>query len=333
MPKQRRSHAASERLGISPREYRKLKRWCAPQILFQILAAFLLMFGPVAPSVDMLEWFSGVGVVFESCKDMEFVSMGFDIANGGAGGRHGFLSDHGMTTAFFYSLSMKTHGLQHWATVCSSWVWIAWSQCGRSQALPMGSTAPSTVAANTMVSRMCLISLLLLSRCVAFVLEQPSSSIMDQHVRLLAAPFNKFYKGMTWMGAFGGSTPKRTWLKTNEPLLAARLRRRLGRAEFLATTTSKKRTTIEKPADASHCRKRVYGTSELKSTQSYPKGYGKAVAHAYRDWRLLASSRPDPESSDSDYESEAPYTWEEARLESFVASLEAALPTRPRGRF
>ena len=68
----------------------------------------------------------------------------------------------------------------------------------------------------------------MVSRCVllcfihgllgnAWLLEQPSSSLLEFHPDFQwLMTVTRIYKCFLWMGAYGGSTPKGTWLFSNK---------------------------------------------------------------------------------------------------------------------
>ena len=224
-------------------------------------------------------------------------------------------------------MSIRDYGLQHWATVCSTWIWMAWNNCGRSPSTPMGRRVPSTLQGNCMVSRMCLVALLLLAKKVAFILEQPSSSLMFKHARLLAEPFCRFYLYPSWMAAFGGSSPKRTLFLVDQPYIGSKLSRQITRSEFVS---SDDKTCTIVPADAVNVKKRVYSTTKLKQSQRYPQAYGKTVSSAYRSWRSI-QPECQSDSSDSDYEMSVPDKWPDAQLRHLAGKLQARLAVSPSG--
>ena len=323
--KRRSSHLAAEMLGIRAKHYRCLKRWCYPQIMFDILTAMILNFGPPVATLQVIEWFSGIENIIKACQEVGIKSFGYDYAKDET---HNMLSAEGFIVAMELARSLQDGGLQHWATVCSSWVWLAWDKCGRSIARPMGRSVPSTIRGNTMVSRMALLAMYGLCRRVAFVLEQPSSSLMFKHSRLRQRPFCDFFEYSTWMHSFGAPTPKRTILLADQPLIGANLSRTIRRSSFIGSGTA---TTTTKHACATHQKARVYGARSLKSTQEYPIGYGRAVVRAFRKWQLLVVE--DCSSSDSDYPDSVEDTWKDAKLSGVISALQTTMRSTPSGHF
>ena len=327
--RRRASVIASEYLGIYPDEYRRLKRWKFPQIGFDIMHATLVLFGVQDRNVEVIEWFCGVGHVAQGCSENSLAALGYDRDRSA---QQDMLTDDGFLLALVLVLSLARFGTQHFATVCSSWVWMAWDKTGRSIATPMGLSRPSTRRGNLMVTRACILGLIGLSRKAAYVLEQPSSSLMFNHTRQSQEPSSLFWKIYTWMLAFGGLTPKRTTLQLDQPLFAAELGRKLRRSEFLGT---KRRTYTLKDADATHPQMRIYGAGKkIKQIQEYPIGYGRAVGRVARKWRdYKLATETECVDSDSDYELAHADNWPDAKLGSLLKSLDAQMRAPRRGHF
>ena len=260
----RSSHIAAEMLGIKPLQYRQLKRWRYPSIMFDMLICMVVTFGLPSPHLSVIEWFSGVESVVRGCQEQGLAAYGYDYEKSAS---HDFMTAEGFVVAMELARSLRDYGLQHWATRCSSWVWIAWDKCGRSLSSPMGRDVPSVRAANCMVSRMCLLAMYMLCRGACFILEQPSSSLMKLHTRMRETPFKTMYEYSTWMCAFGAAAPKRGLLLVDSPLVGAQLSKSITRKEFLGSGSA---TTLTRPATRKHVKKRVYGTKTLKGTQAYP---------------------------------------------------------------
>ena len=79
----------------------------------------------------------------------------------------------------------------------------------------------------------------------------------------------------TWMGMFGGLTPKATRLYSSSQW-PRMLKRKLDRSRFKDVEAP----TVEHYTDANNV-KRVKGTAALKTSQAYPDDYGLAVRDLY----------------------------------------------------
>ena len=152
-----------------------------------------------------------------------------------------FLGDAGLLNALAALLRCKPGAVVHWATVCSSWVTVNRHTAGRSLAAPLGRVdRPYVRDANCMVSRMCLCILLGVALNLEWVLEQPLTSLMKEHPRMKAIRrmsdarlIKSVTEVHTWMGSFGGFSPKPTML-LGSPSWLGQLKRKLTRDTFSA---------------------------------------------------------------------------------------------------
>ena len=240
-------------------------------------AIYLNQIGATEPQeMDAVEFFSGVATWSDSLRNKGYRVYSYEIANDSV--HCDFLGDAGFLNALGLLFRCKVAAILHFATVCSSWVTINRHTSGRSAMVPLGRQGrPYVAAANTMVSRMCM--LIMIGACLGldWVLEQPISSVMKYHPRMQVI-LNMAEIGClrvvneihTWMGSFGASSPKPTML-IGTPSFLPRLHRKLAKRTFENQETS--RTYEDK-----HGKKRFSGGKRLKETQQYPKGYGSAFA-------------------------------------------------------
>jgi hypothetical protein len=131
--------------------------------------------------------------------------------------------------------------------------------------------------ANTLVSRVVLLVMLaLLMHNARFMTEQPGTSLLEGHPRwqmLQEIMGNSMNAVRMWMQPYGAPTPKATVLYGNlEDARAIHRPLDPNTTSGIATTT----TYI----DGSGVR-RVKGNKHLKESQSYPSGFGHAVADLY----------------------------------------------------
>lgn len=194
-----------------------------------------------------------------------------------------FMSDAGIFHAIALARRVKpVTGLQTFATVCSTWVWICRSSTLRSPQNPLGNTSsPAVAEANAMVSRMALLICFLSARFIGWVLEQPASSLMIRHPRMqmikefgqsdAGAALTEFHEVSTNMGGFGAATKKPTKLYSSEKWIL-HLHRTVPpgyKADPEVQTVTVK--------DG-----KVTGGRDLKETQAYPIGYGQELFRAWR---------------------------------------------------
>jgi hypothetical protein len=132
---------------------------------------------------------------------------------------------------------------------------------------------PSVRYANKMVSRVCLLVLLILAKGCWFVLEQPKNSLMQHHARFQQLiRLTKLIRVSLNMGEFGAHTLKPSWLYSNVRWLSDILNFRthvfeLGAGKTIVNITCKK--------DGTKC---VQGGKELKLSQEYPQKFGRGLA-------------------------------------------------------
>eukprot|EP00969_Alexandrium_andersonii_P085668 3777041-Alexandrium_andersonii.AAC.1 len=184
-----------------------------------------------------------------------------------------------------------------------------------------------------MVSRMLLILLMLMGKKAAFILEQPASSLMRRHERFKHAAFARVEHTHTWMGCFGGPSPKPTKLYSNATW-TRKLERRM---------TQEVRTHMAANTDLVHNseklgtytgEKAVSGGRGLKPSQEYPIQYAIAVADAFAADRKSKEILEIEESSDSDYEGPndgAPDLWEDCNLRDLAGFCNVSFEHMPSG--
>ena len=265
--------------GIEPSTVRKLMKAGWPIAMFNLLAVVVAMVGPIPRNVQCVEYFSGVGQVAKAFREAGYNSRTFDIID--LGDLQNLNAAQGLATALVYALSLIERGLGHWATVCSTWIFLSRGSTGRRSGrvwgLPGRAYISENVAvANAAAARMIMICLLLTFRKVSFILEQPLSSIMHELPLWSCIP-RKLSKKHTHMGSFGALTPKPTWL-----LSAHTWHQGLCRplpADFVNMNSG----TVTKSTGADGVTK-VAGGPRLKETQAYPPAYGVAVQQEWQQW-------------------------------------------------
>ena len=325
-----------------------MRRWLIPGMFLQILHLIHLTEGWVPMSFDGGEWFSGESQVQQGCIEDGFNAFAYDI-------RFGKLMDFVSIIGFVYATAqsrrLKWRAMNHWDTVCSSWIWLARRWCRRSMVNPLGDESCfSTMQGNVMVARMICLSLYHAAKLNVFLLEQPSSSLMRFHPRFKflddatkAVQSILFAKASangisakaeitglidlpTWMGAFGAPTCKRTVLTSGHGKVLFPLFRTMPKSKRVllnADSVVQERLVVE----GRRVLHKVTGKrGKLTATQVYPREYGASVSRSYRDW--IASQPPldCSDSSDSDYPSRSP-EWADAKLLPVVKFLSEQVPT------
>lgn len=162
---------------------------------------------------------------------------------------------------------------------CSSWITTSNGSTKRSFLTPMGCCLYATVAAaNKMVSRCVLLLLAVISMNGIYILEQPSSSLIMMHERmvwlqhLLESLLMRMFLQRFWMKGLGHQTPKRTVLFSNTAWLvefsfASKLKKQ--------QLTSEVKTTDQYTSKSG--RKRFKGNGNLKATQVYTWPYARRI--------------------------------------------------------
>ncbi|CAK0875171.1 unnamed protein product [Prorocentrum cordatum] len=143
------------------------------------------------PWLRTLETFAGV----QACGyDIDIDDRFMDI-----------LSPLGFAHLIALAVALEEKGLNSNAPVCSSWVWVNRNTAGRRVDRPLGDETQRYVRqANCMVERCILLILLLMSKGVFFVLEQPRGSSMRFHPRFQWM----LQKHKIWMVSFNMSRPE-----------------------------------------------------------------------------------------------------------------------------
>ena len=288
-PRRTTAELQAAHFGLHPISFKLLLLMGVPPILFNILWRL-----HVSPSfsdetnIEFIEVFAGIGNVHRFMQENAYSSCAFDVIYDPI--YQDIMGDVGFVTLLQWLRRLRfANGGTHWAPVCSTWIWVARHNCGRSGVNVLGChPLPDCVSlANKQVSRVALCLLLVIALQCTFVLEQPSSSLLAMHPRMLLVKnilrrYDSWFHIFTWLGAFGAETPKATRLFSNNAYVRS-LHRTLSKPQKAALAQSRAQDTTSigherKAAGLSH----VTGTAGLKPTQSYPAAYGAAHASAYR---------------------------------------------------
>ena len=207
--------ARAAKCGLSVTSFSQLVAMGWPIVCFNILIMMTSLVGPVTRDAHCVEYFSGVGNVAGAYSEHGMKALTYDIIDSFS--FQNLNSPEGFVTALHFGLRLLEKGLGHWATVCSTWVFMSRSCTGRTKERPYG-LPPGTHGitrdvqeANVQVGSMVLVIMLLLARGCTFLLEQPMTSLMDQ-CPILKCIGRKLHRFTTSMGSFGAATRKPTWL-------------------------------------------------------------------------------------------------------------------------
>ena len=266
-------------MGVQVRCRNQLRRWGVPPLFLALIAVVLQATQGLQSPVNAVEGFSGVGRIDTAFKEMGYAAHGFDIDHHRC--FESINSDEGFCTLIYWILCLSPLGLAHFATVCSTWVWVSRSSTGRSAVKLEGFDTEAVRTANCMVERTVLLLLLCAARGCHFILEQPASSVMEimpcvQHLKCCIG--SSWTCISTYMGMFGHDCWKPTHLYSSTPKVLA-LKRKLDKnSDYVNGWSSSKCVKVR-------CDTRgfihVDGAEGLKQSQEYPKEYGDEV---YKLW-------------------------------------------------
>ncbi len=124
------------------------------------------------------------------------------------------LTPEGFLLAVRSVLRLRTGGTLWGGVPCSSFVWISRGSSGRSKDMPEGNGSLCSILGNVLLVRFILLSMIAISRGCHVVIEQPESSLMTRHPRVLALQekMAQWSQVRFWMGLFGGISAKPTKL-------------------------------------------------------------------------------------------------------------------------
>ena len=212
-PKRTIEHFARER-HLEPRFLGWMLKLGMPMVMLNMMFSIAMQFPNLAQDLDMVEFYSGKGVVANAFRSSSFKAAKFDI------NRDRLFEDactpEGFMTQLALAMRLKVgQSLAHWGTMCSSWVFMSRSATGRSELRVMGDQQCRIVReGNVQVARMGLILLYFCCTLKGWIVEQPGTSLMKRTpwVRWLLRNMREPIFSHTWLGMFGGETMKPTEL-------------------------------------------------------------------------------------------------------------------------
>ncbi|CAL1133886.1 unnamed protein product [Cladocopium goreaui] len=244
-----------------------------PYALMSLVHAVACNMSSPMTAISVAEFFAGCKSICNGFRQHGMTAVSFEIEDRA-------IEDMLSGIGFAYAISLvlrlrRTAGLCWLAPVCSTWVWINRSTSGRSRERPLGAVHLAQVAnANCMVSRCCILALVCCILRIPFILEQPASSLMQFHpdFQYLCRKF-EIYRVFVWLGSYGGSSPKGTFLYSNYQWITSLYLPLPSDADWPADMS--KRYVDSKGVN------RVCGGADLKGSQHYPALLGQAVAQLY----------------------------------------------------
>ena len=296
----------AERYGLDAYTFQNMVLCKMPPIFFNTL--FFLNGHPACSNtqdLDIIDMFAGLGYFYK-----------FAVLRGHSAARYDKRLQeqyHDINGKFLGWLSavqlcrrLRAGGLAPWAPVCSSWIWMVRCVTLRSRLQPLGPEPAErrhaiVKAGNLMVSRVSACQLYLTCRGrVCWHNEQPTSSLMPDHPRQLEIkhvlqqhpqgmlmPMGAYHSIHTWLGAFGGRTPKSTRLISNCGYVLC-LRRAM-RREDISSLANSTPTYVKNSFRAMCGLSAITGKpSELSRSQEYPPLFAEQTIVAWeavsRQW-------------------------------------------------
>jgi hypothetical protein len=180
----------------------------APLVLLKIVWILMISNGGyVEEHLDSLESFAGRKAVTRAFKAEGYCSIAYELEDDVE--NYDILSDRGFATLVFLVLSLRRGGFKLAAPVCSTWTWINRFTSGRSKSVPLGDlTKKQILAANCMVSRVVLITMMCIWKKVFVIVEQPCLSLLQEHPRFAALCRNfRIFRASIQMANYGLSEP------------------------------------------------------------------------------------------------------------------------------
>ena len=159
-----------------------------PAWLFSLIGALARMPSiDVYPEFECVENYAGVRTIQMAFQSQSRCSAALDKLYASSSDSQNFCTDLGFLVCILYCLKLLPRGLDWWATVCSTWIWVSRSSVKRSAKRALGAEHLECVAeANSQVARMCLCIRLCCANFCRFGIEQPGSSLMKCTPRMQA---------------------------------------------------------------------------------------------------------------------------------------------------
>ena len=305
-------------LGVTRCTLRNMLKFKLP-ILFLAILFYLTQGRECGPEIKGVEYFSGVASIKRAFEDR---GSAFETFDKNAGKHENINVDQGFITAVDKGLrTTASDPFAFFAPKCSSWVWVNRGSSKRSPWEPLGDTSKKWVRrANLMVWRTLLLVMFIICKGGRYMLEQPSSSIMDEHpafdplIALAVAKKCRLLMVSTWLGLFGAPSPKCIKIYTNTAA-AKQVKRTFNRSDSEAFVDGVRANTHKWINDYGE-EKHNGNKGALGDSQAYPDEFGRAVAEAV----LESENDTGLDDSDSDCDEDlegklSEVEWDQCELE------------------
>ena len=168
--------------GISQASCVRLISFGVPLVLL-LATSYLAERSDLVRDLDFVELFAGEGQLSQAMTAAGLSSARYEIKDSAA---NNILSTAGFFRAVRLILRLRHGGLVWSGTPCSSWTFMNRGTSRRSAARPLGDEGQPTVTmANVIVARVTLLLMLAIARGASWSVEQPMSSLMELHPRLV----------------------------------------------------------------------------------------------------------------------------------------------------
>jgi len=182
------------------------------------------------------------------------------------------LTNEGFSNALFHACNLEIGSGHVTAPVCSTWVFMSRGSTLRSKSRPLGRRDSLAVREGNLLTVRALILLIICTaKGIWWVLEQPSTSIMEYHplFQELLKMITVHKKGIA-MSSFGAPTKKRTTLYSShaeiDDIDQFQVPERLESKQMVIRYTNSKGES------------RCCGGRDLKGSQAYPKQFADALS-------------------------------------------------------
>lgn len=251
-----------------------LRMMRAPAVVLMLVSMIFslpLQWGP-AFELDHLELFAGdCSVTLGEFKEGRSQSIAMDI-------RHDpktmdLMDPRGFISACYHATCLKPGSGFLAAPVCLSFVFMNSGTARRTDARPLGEEAFESVwMGNVLCARTLIVLLIAHSLECWWILEQPKGSKMEAHPCFQdVLRWIHVWRQHISMGAFGAKSLKPTWLYSSSEAIEEL-------AEFSQPFDRDERIALVEHYHDASGKSRIKGNQMLKGSQSYPRGFGRALS-------------------------------------------------------
>ncbi len=250
-----------------------------PPIGIRKLLPLLALLPPVPDTqyLDYLELFAGTAAVSKMLTLVGYIGEAHDLALDES---YDFLTPIGFMRALQGVMRLRIGAIFWAAPVCSSWIWLSRHSTGRHKHV-LGSGSSYVSAQNQMASRLAYLVVLATTQGAWWIVEQPVSSIFWDHPhwrKVLQRYRHILHEVVVHGGCYNLESQKPLKLVGTAPYLQQLARTMTPAERALMRGNSDRRIMVCRDTKGG-----VQGSSSLKSSQSYPIGFGAAHALAYQE--------------------------------------------------